>query len=185
MPSNVLVILANGFEEIEATVSIDILRRADMTVTIAGLDSLEVIGSHGIIYKSEILLKEFLKPIDALILPGGMPGTVNLMKSESVLTMVKESFQNGALCAAICAAPRVLDSAGILESKSYTCFPGTEDTIKTGNYIKQDVVRDANIITSRGVGTSIPFALEIIDYLLGSEIANSIASKIVYSRHRL
>jgi 4-methyl-5(b-hydroxyethyl)-thiazole monophosphate biosynthesis len=96
--------------------------------------------------------------------------------------LVRESFSQGLLCAAICAAPSVLDKAGILTGKQYTCFPGVK--ISEGTPEEATVVRDGNLITSRGVGTAIPFALAIIDYLQGKETADAIADKIVYAGPR-
>ena len=110
-----------------------------------------------------------------------MPGTVYLYKSEAVLSIVREAYNKGLLCAAICAAPLVLDTAGILEGKKFTCYPSIEEKINNGTFSEEKVVVDGNIITSRGVGTAIPFALAIVKYLLGKEKSEELAKEIVFS----
>ena len=181
MPKHVLVILAEGNEEVEAITQVDLLRRADIKVTVAGLSGTEVKGSHDIVVKADIPLDQFSGDFDAVVLPGGMPGTVYLYKSEIILSTVRETYNKGLLCAAICAAPLVLDTAGILEGKKFTCYPGIEEKINTGTFCEKEVVKDENIITSRGVGTAIPFALAIVEYLLGKERSEELASEIVFS----
>ena len=181
MQKHLLLILAEGNEEVEALTQVDLLRRADIKVTIAGLSGTEVKGSHNIVVKADIPLEEFSGDFDAVILPGGMPGTVYLYKSEAVLSIVREAYNKGLLCAAICAAPLVLDTAGILEGKKFTCYPSIEEKIKTGTFCEEKVVVDGNIITSRGVGTAIPFALAIVEYLLGKEKSDELANEIVFS----
>ncbi len=181
MSKKVLLILAQGHEEIEAITQIDLLRRAGIEVTVAGLGSTEITGAHNITVKADVLLEDFSGDIDGVILPGGMPGTTWLAESETVLNIVRNANEKGFLCAAICAAPLVLDRAGILEGKNYTCYPGVEEKIGSGTFTKKPVVQDGTIITGRGVGTAIPFALKIIDYLLSKGEAEAMASKIVYS----
>ncbi|NLW31286.1 MAG: DJ-1/PfpI family protein [Fibrobacter sp.] len=178
---HVITILADGFEEIEAITVIDLLRRAEIKVTILGLDSLEINGAHDVIVHADNLLDSFDKEYDGIILPGGMPGTTNLANSSKIIDLVKSSFNKGLLCAAICAAPSVLGKAGILEGKKAVCFPGFESSlhgsITTEN---KSVIKDANIITSRGPGTAIPFSLEIISYLKNSEFSDKIKTSILY-----
>jgi 4-methyl-5(b-hydroxyethyl)-thiazole monophosphate biosynthesis len=160
-----LIILAEGFEEIEAVTPIDLLRRAQIGVTIAGLSGLWVRGGHDSIIQAEVLLSQCDERYDALILPGGGAGTENLRKSAAVVRRVKEHFNKGLLCAAICAAPTVFGVAGILRGKHATCYPGCEDLCTDAIMEKSAVVKDGNIITSRGAGTAIDFSLEIISYL--------------------
>jgi len=180
MPKHALLILAEGNEEVEALTQVDLLRRAEIKVTVAGLSGTEVKGSHAITVKADIALDSFSGDFDAIVLPGGMPGTVYLYKSEKVLTLVRDAYKKGLLCAAICAAPLVLETAGILEGKKFTCYPGVEEKIKSGVFVKEKVVQDSNIITSRGVGTAIPFALKIVEYLVGKEKSAKLAEQIVY-----
>ncbi len=178
-----LLILADGHEEIEAITPIDMLRRAGIDVTVAGLEKKEITGAHGIKTVTDIVLKDYKETFDALILPGGMPGTINLMKSEQVLNLVKETTKSSTmLCAAICAAPRVLSKAGILKNKKFTCYPGVEEQIPEGKHTPEKVVIDENIITSRGVGTAIDFSLAIVEFLIDTYAADLLANKIIYNQ---
>lgn len=181
MQNHALVILAEGNEEVEALTQVDLLRRVDIKVTVAGLNGIEVKGSHNIVVKADIPLEKFSGEFDAVVVPGGMPGTVYLCKSEAVLSTVRNAYNKGLLCAAICAAPLVLEAAGILEGKKFTCYPGIEEKIDNGTFCKDKVVVDGTIITSRGVGTAIPFALAIVEYLLGKEKSDELAKQIVFS----
>jgi protein deglycase len=180
MGKHAVVVLADGFEELEAIAPIDLLRRAGIKVTILGVSSLDVRGSHDIVIKAARLLKDFSEPYDALILPGG-PGHKHLLESSQVIEMVKTAFSRNLLCAAICAAPVVLAKAGILADKKVTCFPGNEDKLAGGRFIDQKSITDGNVITSRGAGTAIEFALDIITYLAGKAASHAVAGKIVYN----
>jgi protein deglycase len=176
----IITILAQGFEETEAITFIDLLRRAKVQVTILGLESRDVRGSHDITVRADALLSEFTGPFDGIVLPGGQPGTTTLSNSPLLLDLIRETHRRGALCAAICAAPTVLAKAGILANVKATCFPGCEGELTGAVYIKQPVVRDRNIITSRGVGTAIPFGLELISYLVNPEAAERVRKAIVF-----
>jgi 4-methyl-5(b-hydroxyethyl)-thiazole monophosphate biosynthesis len=173
------IIMADGYEEVEAVTPIDLLRRAGIDVTLYGLTSLKVRGSHDIIIKTDKVLPSNPALADAVILPGG-PGHKNLLNSAAVIEFVQKSFKAGCLCAAICAAPVVLGKAGILAGKRVTCFPGCEDNLAGGLFVDQPVVVDGNIITSRGAGTAVPFAVEIISCLVDRFTAGKIASAIIY-----
>ncbi len=179
MKKSAIIILSDGFEEIEAITPIDLLRRANIEIDILGLNGLEITGSHAIKIHAEKLLENSSDLPDAIILPGG-PGHKNLFNSTLVISMVKEMFRAKKLCAAICAAPSVFGKAGILAGKAATCFPGFEKTLSGASFIDMPVVVDDNIITSRGAGTAVPFSLEIIKYLIDSETAEKIASTIIY-----
>jgi protein deglycase len=179
MGKRAVIILVQGFEEIEAIAPIDLLRRAGIEVSVEGLDSMKVKGSHDIqITASSVFAVPPSLP-DAFILPGG-PGHKNLLDSMTVIEFVQKMFINGKLCAAICAAPSVLGKAGILKGKKATCFPGYEDKLNGGLFVKQPVVIDGTIITSRGAGTAVLFSLEIIRYLTDIRTAEKVASAIVY-----
>jgi 4-methyl-5(b-hydroxyethyl)-thiazole monophosphate biosynthesis len=173
MAKKALIILAEGFEEIEAITAIDILRRAGVEVTMAGLTDTRVKGSRGVLISAEKTFEAARKSdFDALILPGGMPGAANLAASPQVKSM----HQADKIIAAICAAPSlVLAPAGILTNKSVTGFPGMmENFEKSTTYKETSVVVDANIITSRGPATALAFALAIAEKLTGKEIADKV-----------
>ncbi|MDR2578888.1 MAG: DJ-1/PfpI family protein [Chitinispirillales bacterium] len=175
-----IIILADGFEEIEAVTCIDLLRRAGITVTVLGLDAVDVRGAQNLWVKADMPLAEFRDSFDAVVLPGGMPGTTNLAASEETLNLIRFAYEEEKLCAAICAAPAVLAKAGILSEKKVTCYPGCESYMSGALLFEDAVVTDYNIITSRAVGTAIPFALELIEVLAGQETARKIKAAILY-----
>ena len=176
MEKKALIILADGFEEIEAVTCIDILRRAGIKVVIAGLTDTQVTGSRNIIIKSQTLLQEAGTDFDALILPGGMPGAENLASSDTVKSLIKTFSNSNKLIAAICAAPViVLAPLGILKNKNATCYPGMQN--KTGSlmqYSEERVVVDRNLITSQGPGTALEFALKVTEKLAGKKISEKV-----------
>jgi protein deglycase len=178
---DIITILAPGFEETEAVTFIDLLRRAKITVTILGLASRTITGSHEITLSTDALLTDFSGRFDGIVLPGGMPGSKNLAESARVLELVRESFERGNLCAAICAAPMVLGRAGILKGMKATCYPGLEQELSGATVVEETVVRDRNVITSRGLGTAVEFGLELIAYLLGPEAAERVKASVLFS----
>ena len=181
MPKTALVILAEGFEEVEAIAPIDVLRRAGVRVTLAGVNSLTVKGSRNIGVQADALLRDIKDLPDAVILPGGLPGAANLAKSVEVTKLIKQMNAAGKLVAAICAAPAaVLAPLGILDGKKATCYPGCETDFsgKIG-HSKERVVVDGNIITSQGPGTALEFALLIAARLVGQEMADTVRSKML------
>ncbi len=178
--ASVITILADGFEEVEAITFIDLLRRAHIEVTVLGLEKLEVLGSHNIRVVADMLLDDFSEPFHAVVLPGG-PGTTNLATSEKVISLVKKAYEDRKICAAICAAPTVLARAGILAGKKVSCYPGTEDRLMGGISVDEPVTVDGTVITSRGVGTAIPFALQLISTLKGQDTAKTVGRAILYT----
>jgi len=175
-----VVVLADGFEEVEAVTVIDLLRRAEINVTILGLDGVEVRGAHDMWVRADQMFRGFSEPFDALVLPGGGPGTKRLASAVEVLELVRQSHEQGLLCAAICAAPTVFAKAGILSGKNAVCYPGCEDKMGDAIISEDAVVVDGNIITSRAAGTAIPFALELIYALVGEEVEENVRSSILY-----
>ncbi|MBC8348274.1 MAG: DJ-1/PfpI family protein [Verrucomicrobia bacterium] len=174
----VLIILTDGFEEIEGVAPIDLLRRAGAQVTLASCtDSLEVTGKCAVVIKAEVFLDDCLdNDFDLLVLPGG-PGTFDLRKDERVLELVQSRHAKGLPQAAICAAPLILLDAGILNGKTYTAhFTCSEELPE----LREDlaVVEDEEIITSRGAGTAVAFGLRLVALLFGEEKANEIAASI-------
>jgi 4-methyl-5(b-hydroxyethyl)-thiazole monophosphate biosynthesis len=179
--NRVLVYLAPGFEEIEAVTIIDLLRRADIEVIAAGLEEGYITGSHGISILSDKSIENLNSDdFDILVLPGGQPGTNNLKKNQKVIDSIKDFKQKNKLIGAICAAPTVLQEAGILDNKRVTSYPSEKGVFKSSVYEESSVVKDDNIITSRGVGTAIDFALDLIGEIKGVDVKRDMADKILY-----
>jgi 4-methyl-5(b-hydroxyethyl)-thiazole monophosphate biosynthesis len=173
----VYVLLADGFEEIEAVYPIDVLRRCGVQVKTAALDGQLVTGSNGITLKADITISEVCEDVIMLILPGG-PGRVNLIKSTQAAALIRRCFEKGVPVAAICGAPEVLNPLGLLNGRKFTCYPGLE-TALSGEYVNSPVVVDGNLITSQAAGTSQAFAFAIAEYLVGREKADEIAQKML------
>lgn len=178
----VYLFLAEGFEETEAIVTADILRRgyAELkTVSVTGDKA--VTGAHGITVMADILINEVKKSdAEAFILPGGMPGTTNLAESDAVKELIMYGNENGKLICAICAAPSVLGKNGILKGKRAVCYPGFEDFLDGAKVYEQPVMHDENIITSRGAGTAHLFAEEILVSLKGKLVAEPVIKGMLY-----
>ena len=176
-----LVLLAPGFEEIEAVTIIDILRRGQIDVTISGLEKGLVTGSHNISIQSDTHYKNVNeKEFDMLILPGGQPGSTHLKNDPLVLEWIRSRFSSGKKLAAICAAPTVFQAAGITKNIRITSYPGEAAVFTESRYETGSVVKDGGVITSRGVGTAIEFALELVSELASPEVAADIKEKILF-----
>ena len=173
------VFLANGFEEIEALATVDILRRAGVEVVTVGVNSKMPVGAHGIAVCADIEEDELdISSINGIVLPGGMPGTTNLEASEIVQKAVAYAVNNNLLTAAICAAPSILGHGGYLRGKKATCYPGFESELIDAVICDDGVVTDANIITASGAGVAVDFALALVRYLVSDEVANAIRGGI-------
>lgn len=178
------VLLAEGFEEIEALAVVDLLRRADVVCDmIAVADTDEVTGGHGITVRADRKWTGTdFGAYDGVILPGGLKGTKRLKEDERVLELVRSFHAEGKLTAAICAGPTVLHKAGLLEARRAVCHPGAEEEL-TGALLSRDsVMLDGSILTSRGMGTAIPFGLALAEYYCGAERVEELARSIVYER---
>ena len=181
-----LIFLAPGYEEVEMLTVVDMLRRAGITIDMVSVtDELPVTGSHNVTIIADVLLVELddtdFQNVDALILPGGIPGTPHLRACEPLCHQLIECNQQGKLIAAVCAAPTVLSSLGILNGRQATCYPSFADKLPGAVYIKKPVVIDGNVITSRGMGTCIEFAGAVIETLLNRETAEEVKEKIIYN----
>jgi 4-methyl-5(b-hydroxyethyl)-thiazole monophosphate biosynthesis len=175
---NALVLLAEGFEEIETCTIIDILRRCNVRVLTAGLTPSPIEGGHGISIVADKDLDEVShEDFDAVICPGGAPGFQNLRSDNRVLTLIREAFKEEKLVAAICGAPAVLSDAGVLDGKECTIYPGMEGELaKGGGRPKTDsVVIDGNIVTSRAPATAFQFALVLGEKLAGKASRSQVA----------
>ena len=177
----VAVFLAPGFEECEALMTVDLLRRAQLDTTMYSIHNTdEVTGSHNITVKADKKLNELNELFDCVILPGGMPGTKYLMESKEVNALVVEHFNQNRLVAAICAAPSVLGELQLLQGKKAACFPGFEDQLHGAEVLNQKAVADGNIITAKGLGAAVEFAHAIISYLINSKTADQVVKTIQY-----
>lgn len=175
------VILAQGFEEIEAITSIDILKRAGVEVHIIGVKSKNICGSHNINILSDYTDGDLNTGFDCIVIPGGMPGSINISECENINKLILSQYKNKGLIGAICAAPGVvLGPLGILKDKCFTCYPGFEDKVPDGIFSKEPVVVSGNIVTSRGAGTAIDFSLKLVELLVSKEISEKIAKAIIH-----
>ena len=168
----IYLFIAPGFEEIEALAVLDILRRAELEVQSVGIGGKMIAGAHGITVACDITGSEVvLEDMEMMILPGGMPGTLNLEASRVVQDSIDYTVQNNLWLAAICAAPSILGHKGLLDKKRATCFPGMEtqlgDAVFTGNRVEQD----GRLITGKGPGAAVEFGLKLVECLLGAQRA--------------
>ena len=181
--ASVLVPLANGCEELEAVTIIDLLVRAGVEVVSAGLTPGPVKASRGVVISPDTTLDEALKrDFDMLVLPGGLPGADYLNEDPRIQSLIKKMASEGRYLAAVCAAPKVLLSAGVLAGKQATSYPGSLDALDTSgiDYREQSVVQDDKVITSRGPGTAMDFALALIENLMGKQTRDEVAAGLLY-----
>ena len=174
--------LADGFEETEALAPLDMMRRAKIEVKTVGVTGEFVTGSHGVTVKADLKPEEIsFNNIDGVVLPGGMPGTVHLGEDDTVSQVIREFEKEGKLVAAICAAPSVLGQAGILNGKKATCHPGFEEKLTGAEVFFSPVVCDGNVITSRGMGTAVPFGLAVARYFTDDATIEHVKAGLVYA----
>jgi 4-methyl-5(b-hydroxyethyl)-thiazole monophosphate biosynthesis len=178
MKKRILVPLADGFEMLEALSIVDVFRRGEALVDTAALgDQLQVTSSHGVAVLADKLLAECSEvEYDLIVLPGGIPGAENLQKSQLLVEMLQKQNLANKLYGAICASPAVvLEPHGLLEGKEATCHPMFADGLGDRKKVGEGVVIDGNCVTSRGAGTSIEFALELLAVLMGEEKRKAVA----------
>ena len=178
----VALLLADGFEEIEALTPVDILRRADIEVKTYSINGdLCVCGAHNIMVDADDIIENIdYEKVEAVILPGGMPGADNLENCGDVYSLLDFACENKKLMCAICAAPKVLGKFGYLEGKRATCFPGFEENLLGAEATGARVEVDENVITSKGMGTAMDFSLAILEYMKGKEVAEKMAVSTMY-----
>lgn len=174
--------LADGFEEIEALATVDILRRADIPVTTVGVGGELIRGAHDICVMTDMTVGEFEFDEDSLgiILPGGMPGVKNLYADEAVREAVSYCESRGLYLCAICAAPSILGKMGVLKGKKATCFPGFEKELQGAQITGEKVVIDGKVITARGAGCAADFGFAIVSEVNGQAQAEDIASSMQF-----
>lgn len=179
--ASVLVPLAQGCEELEAVTIIDLLVRAGVTVTTAGLEAGPITASRGVVLVPQMTLDEALDAeYDMVVLPGGMPGAEHLDNDPRIAALLRKMADSGRFTAAICAAPKVLANAGLLEGKRATSFPGFVDRMNLPDvdYRQEPVVQDGKVITSRGPGTAMDFALSLIENLVGKAKRDEVEAQL-------
>ena len=180
--ANIAIFLANGFEEIEALTVVDLCRRAGLSIDMVSVtNDLSVIGSHGIEVKADKVIADVeFENMDMLVLPGGMPGTTNLENTPLLMEKIKEFDSEEKYISAICAAPGVFGRAGLLQGRKACVFPGLEGELKGADVQMSETATDGHILTSRGMGTAIPFGLAIVARFCGQETADELGKKVVY-----
>ena len=179
---DICVFFATGYEEIEALTVVDILRRGGLSVKMVSITGEEyVISSHQVTVKMDALFEDIdFDQVEMIVLPGGMPGTKNLEACESLMNLLKDRVAQNKMIAAICAAPTVFGHAGFLKGKKACCYPDMEDGLFGAEVSYNEVEVDGNVITSRGMGTAIPFGLKLVALLQGQASADALGAKIVY-----
>ena len=177
----IYVLLAEGFEEVEALAPVDILRRADIDVKTAGVGGDMVCGAHNIYVKADMKIEDIdVTTVDGIVLPGGMPGTLNLQKDDTVNKLIKHCNDKGLLICAICAAPMILGELGLLDGKTATCYPGFEEHLKGAILGKNPVEVADKFITGKGPGASFEFGKAIVNYIKEDGVGETILSQMQY-----
>jgi 4-methyl-5(b-hydroxyethyl)-thiazole monophosphate biosynthesis len=177
---NVCIPLANGFEEIEAVTLIDVLRRAGFSVTTCGLNSLQVRGAHNVTVTADTMIDDALNGAwDLVVLPGGMPGATNLRDDARVGKLLEQTAKGDGYVGAICAAPIALARFGFVKGKKATSYPGFENQMPGAEYCEDRVVCDGKVLTSRGPGTAMEFALAITELLAGRAKADELKKQML------
>ena len=171
----VYILLAEGFEEVEALTPVDLLRRAGIETKLVGVTGETVCGARGISVVTDLGMDEIdLSSADMLVLPGGMPGTLNLEKSPIVTTCAEYCAKNDIYLAAICAAPSVLGHLGLLNGKEAICFPGFEGELKGATISEKPVCVDGKIVTAKGMGVAVQFGLTLAGLLTDKDVEKKI-----------
>ena len=176
------VLLIEGFEETEAIATVDVLRRAELQVSLLGVEKRRVTGNHGISLNVDAALDDVIAlgtDFDCVVLPGGMPGAAKLRDNVIVKGFVTAQHRKGAIAAAICAAPIALAHFGLLLGKRATCFPGFEDQLGGAVFVADAVVVDGNVVTSRAIGTALVFGLALVEQLASPALAASLRSRML------
>ena len=176
----VYLFLATGFEETEAITPLDLCRRAGIECVTVGVGARRIVGSHGIEITADITDDDLNSTdADGVILPGGMPGTLNLEASKTVINTVTEVYSRGGLVAAICAAPKILGGLGMLSGRRATSYPGFEEYLTDAEHEGDRCVTDGNTVTAKGAGAATEFGLAIVKYFCGEEKAESLATAFI------
>ena len=181
----IYVFLANGFEEVEALTPVDLLRRAGKEVVLAGVGGKTITGSHGTKIECDITANEIVLggDLEMIVLPGGMPGTLHLEKSEIVQTAVDFCAEREIFIGAICAAPSILGHKGLLSGRKAIAYPGFETQLDGAEISTHSVVQDGFIVTAQGAGAATAFGLKLAEVLCGAAVSEKLAAAICYPVH--
>ena len=177
----IYVFLAQGFEEVEALAPIDLLRRCGKEVITVGVNDNIIVGSHSIPIVTDTITQEIKldDTLEMIILPGGMPGTINLENNPAVQETIDFCVKNDKFIGAICAAPSILGHKGILKNKKAVCFEGFENQLEGADVSKDSVMADGNIITARGAGVAVQFGLKLVEVLISKERSDTLKAAIL------
>lgn len=178
----VYLLLGEGFEESEAVVPADLLRRAGVEVSLVGLDGLTVRGSHGIAVQADLTLEEVdADAMEMLVLPGGMGGVESIQMNLFALALIQRAWDHGCYLAAICAAPTILAHIGVLDRRKAVCYPGMEDQMGSAVVRKGErVVTDGHIVTGEAAGSAFDFGLKLVEILKGREAVEEVRHAVHY-----
>ena len=178
----IYIFLADGFEECEALAPIDILRRGGVEIKTVGIGGVCITGAHGVTIKTDLKENDVIlnKDLTAIILPGGMPGTLNLENSKTVKSAIDYMNKNNRLICAICAAPKILGGMGLLNGKNATCFPGYESELIGANTQDGKVIEDGNFITAKGPGAAFEFGFKILSVIKNEETAKKLKNQMQF-----
>lgn len=180
--AKVAIFLAAGFEEIEALTVVDLLRRVKVETDMVSVsDEKKAVGAHNIVVDTDKIISEInFDEYDMLVLPGGMPGTLNLEATDLLMEQVDAFYEQGKYVAAICAAPSILGHRKMLQGRTACCYPGFEKDLEGANMSYDPVCVDGRVITSRGMGCAIPFGLKLVELLVSAEVSKDLSDKIIY-----
>lgn len=178
----IYMFLADGFEEVEALCPLDLMRRAGLEVKTVGIEKSEIVGAHGIKVIADMTDSEFTdNSAEMIFLPGGMPGTLNLANSSTVINAINQAVSNNAYIAAICAAPSILGDMGLLDGKEAICYPGFESRLKGATISENKVVCDGKIITAAGMGVAYDMGIAIVRILCGDKKADALREVTIHA----
>lgn len=179
----VYVFFADGFEEIEALTVVDVLRRAEIRTHMIGISSSSVTGSHGIEVKMDDKINNIhtLSDVSMIVLPGGMPGAKKLAESDALKNLLEQAYESDIHLAAICAAPTVLSKHGLLKGRKVTCYPGFESELRDFIHVDENVVQDGELITGKGAGVAMDFALKLVEILKGHKTREQLSKALIHS----
>lgn len=179
----VYMFIAEGFEEIEALCPLDLMRRAGIEVKTVGIGARNITGAHKITVATDMTDSDYNslsdKSADMIFLPGGMPGTLNLASSNTVISAIKNALDSDSYIAAICAAPSILGDMGILDGKEAICYPGFEDRLCGAVISKSKVVLDGKVLTAAGMGAALDMGIKIVEIFCGNEVASKLRTAVI------